>query len=131
MMGDASSLPIKSSIEIMDECKGHCSSVQKVTGTYSFQINGYSGLTNKVGDSTESPEFLICGHVWQLRIFPNGSLEAHKGFVSYYLASKSDKQARALYVLYLINQIPGLEDEKFASSGVRTFEPKGIQVRSE
>jgi len=122
--------------------------VQKLVGSYTFRIDRFSGLSSNVGASTESPEFDLCGHIWQLRIFPGGSLEAHKGHLSYYLASKSSRQARASYRLSVLNQIdevaPGLnttatttsntattatsKDESFSSSGVRVFEAKGLQV---
>lgn len=48
--------------------------VQKTVGSYKFRIEGYSGLSTRIGESVESPEFFICGHHWQLRIFPGGSL---------------------------------------------------------
>jgi hypothetical protein len=108
--------------------KGDVSKVHKSEGAYCFRIEGYSGLSQTVGDSVESPEFSLCGHTWQLRLFPGGSLDAHKGFISFYLASKSGSLARASYKLMVINQIATGEDEKFSSSGVRIFEPKGIQV---
>lgn len=110
------------------EVKSSVSKVQKSVGSYRFRIEGYSGLSTKVGDSIESPEFLLCGYQWQLRIFPGGSLDSHKGYISYYLASKSNKLARASYKLSVCNQIAGADDESFASSGVRVFEAKGVQV---
>lgn len=111
------------------EEKSCVSRVQKSSGTYRFRIEGFSGLSTRVGDSVESPEFTLCGFVWQLRIFPGGSLEAHKGFISYYLASKSNRMARASYKLSIINQVIGGQDEVFASSGIRVFEAKGVQAR--
>ena len=63
-----------------------------------------------------------------MRIFPGGSLDSHKGYVSYYLASKSTKAARASYKLVILNQQPGGTDETFVSSGVRLFEAKGVQI---
>jgi hypothetical protein len=54
---------------VMEE-KSSVSRVRKTSGIYSFRIEGYSGLSTKVGESTESPEFELCGHLWQLRIFP-------------------------------------------------------------
>ena len=90
----------------MEEIKSF-NRVQRSQGSYSFSIEGFSGLSNRVGDSTESPEFELCGHIWQLRIFPGGSLESHKGYLSFYLASKSTKLARAAYKLIIVNQIPG------------------------
>lgn len=81
-----------------------------------------------VGESTESPEFELCGHLWQLRIFPGGSLDSHKGYLSFYLASKSTRSARASYKLCVCSQVPGGSDEVFASSGVRYFEAKGVQI---
>lgn len=111
------------------EEKTSVSKVQKKVGYYCFRIDGYSGLSTRIGDSVESPEFNLCGHTWQLRIFPGGSLDVHKGFVSFYLASKCNKTARASYRLSIINQIPGGDDETFCSSGIRIFEAKGDQVR--
>lgn len=110
------------------EEKENVSKVQKTTGSYRFRVEGYSALSTKVGESIESPEFRICEYDWQLRIFPGGSLEAHKGYVSFYLASKSNKAARASYKLFVKSQMIGGADESFASSGVRHFEAKGIQV---
>jgi hypothetical protein len=52
---------------------------KKLHGSYTFRVEIYSGLSSRVGDSTESPEFELAGHVWQLRIFPGGSLESHRG----------------------------------------------------
>jgi hypothetical protein len=119
--------PISQSMAIVEE-KSSVSRVKKSAGIYSFRIEGYSGLSAKVGDSTESPEFELCQHMWQLRIFPGGSLEAHKNFVSYYLASKSSRSAKASYRLSVCSQVPGGVDESFASSGVRLFEAKGVQI---
>lgn len=90
------------------EEKGSTYRVKRSTGIYSFRIEGFSGLSTRAGDSTESPEFDLCGHTWQLRIFPGGSLSAYKGFLSYYLASKSTRPARASYKLILCRQLPGI-----------------------
>ncbi len=101
---------------------------RKLRGSYRFKLEGYSLLSTKIGESVESPEFSLCEHVWQLRIFPGGSLSPHAGFISFYLASKSTRLARASYKLFVKSQLPGALDEVFISSGVRTFEPKGIQI---
>ena len=102
--------------------------IKKSSGSYSFRVEGYSGLTSKVGDSAESPEFTLCDHLWQLRLFPGGSLEEHKNFVSYYIASKSQNSAKASYKLSICSQVYGGADESFTSSGVRLFEAKGSQI---
>ena len=74
-------------------------------------------------------KFELCGYLWQLRIFPGGSLEAHKKYLSFYLASKANKSARASYKLIAKNQAVGSgSDEVFVSSGVRLFEAKGVQI---
>jgi hypothetical protein len=112
------------------EAKGDISRVQKTQGSYQFRIEGYSGLPSKIGDCVESPEFVLCGHKWQFRIFPGGSLDAHRSYISFYLASKSNRVARASYKLIVLNQIMGLEDESFTCSGVRTFEARSAQVLS-
>jgi hypothetical protein len=103
------------------------SRVHRTSGTFTFRIEGYGGLSTRVGESAESPEFELCGHMWQLRIFPGGSLEVHRGHLSFYLASKSTKIARASYKLSVVNQAGG-SDETFTSSGVRVFEAKGVQI---
>lgn len=107
--------------------------VETTTGKFTFTVEGWSTLSDKVGDSTESPEFDLCGKKWQLRIFPGGSLENHCGYISYYLASKSTTLIRASYKLIVRNQNPASSfqppvDEMFASAGIRKFEAKGVQV---
>ena len=103
------------------------SKVKRQIGSFTFRVEGYGGLSTRVGESCESPEFDLCGHTWQLRIFPGGSLEVHRGFLSFYLASKSTRNSRASYRLTVVNQASGV-DESFASSGVRVFEAKGVQI---
>lgn len=112
----------------MDEEKSCAAKVEKTTGSFTFTLSGWSDVPNRIGESTESPEFEICGKQWQLRIFPGGSLELHSGYVSYYLASKSATVTRASYKLFIINQSDPEQDALFASSGIRKFEAKGIQV---
>jgi speckle-type POZ protein len=112
----------------MIEEKSCAARMEKVTGTFSFTVEGWSALPDKIGESTESPEFELCGRSWQLRIFPGGSLDAHVNYVSFYLASKSTTMTRASYKLLIKNQNNGSNDEVFASAGIRKFEAKGIQV---
>jgi hypothetical protein len=113
----------------MIEEKSCVSRVKKLQGAYRFRIEGFASVPNRNGESIESPEFTLCNHTWQLRIFPGGSLEQHKGYLSFYLASKSNRVARASYTLSIVNQILGGEDESFSSTAIRIFEPKGEQVR--
>lgn len=112
----------------MEEEKSAAAKIEKVAGSYSFAVEGWSGVSNEVGESTESPEFELCGKTWQLRIFPGGSLEAHRGHVSFYLASKSSTTTRASYKLIIKNQAHNGKDEEFASTGIRKFEAKGVQI---
>lgn len=112
----------------MIEEKSCAARMEKVTGTFSFTVEGWSALPDKIGESTESPEFELCGKNWQLRIFPGGSLDAHVNYVSFYLASKSTTLTRASYKLLIKNQSNGSNDEVFASAGIRKFEAKGVQV---
>ena len=55
-------------------------------------------------------------------------MEAHRSYLSFYLASKSTRSARASYKLSVCSQVAGGTDESFASSGVRLFEAKGVQI---
>jgi hypothetical protein len=73
-------------------------------------------------------QFTVCDKVWQLRIFPGGSLPPHAGFLSFYLASKAPTVTRAAYKLMILAQVLGEVDEVFVSSGVRKFEARGKQV---
>jgi len=102
-------------------------SLPRQTGTFTYRICGFPALKDGVGDTTESPEFELCRRKWQLRIFPGGSLVSHSGYVSYYLASKSNKLTRASYKLIIVNQ-RGESDEIFQSNGIRKFEAKGESV---
>ena len=108
------------------------SSVSKVTikssGSYTFRVEGYSGLISKVGESVESPEFILCDRLWQIRIFPGGSLEKHKNYVSYYIASKSPQSAKASYKLSICSQVYGGIDACFTSAGIRSFEARGPRI---
>ena len=110
------------------EEKGNVSRVKKSLGCYEFRIEDFTGLSTKVSNCVESPEFNLCGLTWQLRIFPGGSLENHKDYLSFYLASKSNRSARASYKLIVVNQMEGLPDEVVRSSGVKVFEAKSSQV---
>ena len=100
----------------------------KSSGSYTYRIEGYSGLTSKVGNSTESPEFILCDHVWQIRLFPGGSSEQHKDYISFYIASKSPESAKASYKLSVCSQVYGGFDESFVSAGIRFFGAKGTQI---
>ena len=44
------------------EEKSNISRVKKIHGTYQFRIEGYSGISTRVADCVESPEFSLCGH---------------------------------------------------------------------
>ena len=83
----------------------HTATVQRSSGSFSFKVKGFGALPDKVGDSTESPEFELCRRKWQMRIFPNGSLVSHVGYISFYLASKSSILTRASYKLVVVNQV--------------------------
>jgi hypothetical protein len=118
------------------------SKVAHQTGTFTFEVEGFLALPDEVGDTVESPEFELCGRTWQLRIFPGGSLQAHKGFVSFYLASKSLVVTRASYKLIIVRQPQNSDDEQhtqheelvrvrdeiFQSTGIRKFEARGVHV---
>lgn len=64
----------------------HCSVLFDVSIKYIpfvWFINAMIGLSSRVGESVESPEFFICGHQWQLRIFPGGSLVIFPKLISF------------------------------------------------
>ena len=87
------------------DCEHHLSRTINNRGIYTWTLNGYSTMSDRIGDIVESPEFEVCSKTWQLRIFPGGSLAAHAGYVSYYLASKSSTLTRASYKLMILSQI--------------------------
>ena len=105
---------------IVSLCVSLRSHVRPLTHTLgSHQIHHTSHTTHHTG-SSESPEFDLCGHVWQLRIFPGGSLEAHKGHLSFYLASKSSRQARASYKLSVLCQHSAISPSGSAAGDTRS-----------
>ena len=119
------------------------SSVNSLSGKFSFEVDGFLNLSDEVGETIESPEFELCTRLWQLRIFPGGSLQAHKGYLSFYLASKSIIVTRASYKLIVVRQerlstdsdedeplnvSTSRPDEVFASTGIRKFEARGVHV---
>lgn len=97
------------------------STVQTLEGIYTFTVNGWQGVDTTVGTSIESPVFKLCENNWQLRIFPGGSLQAHSGYVSFYLANKDKQKVRVSYSLHAFG-------ESFQSSAIRTFEGITEQV---
>ncbi len=97
-----------------------------ITGSFVFRIEGYGWLNSRIGDYTESPVFEVCEHLWLLRIYPGGSLEAHKEYLSYFLVNMSDRVTRACCKIYVVNQF-GENDEMFESVGIRVFEKSGLQ----
>ena len=114
----------------MEEINGSAWRVTSRKGCYYYSVEGYNALSTRVGDCIESPEFTLCGKLWQLRIFPGGSLLNHKGYLSFYLASKSDVRIRASYKLTVMSQVSGGDHQTFPSSCIRVFEPRGVQVRA-
>ena len=59
--------------------------VHEIKGMYTFQIDNYSGLSDRVGAFVESPNFFIGGHEWKIRIFPGGSVVPIKNKIFFFL----------------------------------------------
>lgn len=110
------------------EEKSSVARVNKKFGRFSYHIYDFSSLSTEVGYAVEGPDFELCGHMWQLRLFPGGSLIQHKGHVSLYLASKSNLDARASYRLAILSQLEGGENRSYSSNGWRLFKAKTDQV---
>lgn len=78
-------------------------------GSHTFEISGYSlkkGIG--VGEFIQSSTFTVGGYDWVIRVYPDGSCDAVKDYVSVYLEIMSrNTEARACCSLRLINQDTG------------------------
>ncbi|RLN05552.1 hypothetical protein C2845_PM13G06550 [Panicum miliaceum] len=81
--------------------------IEADTGTYTFEIDGYSLKVRSIGvsDFVRSGTFTVGGLDWAIRFYPNGIDEDSKQF---FIASlelmSSNAEARARYVLGLVGQ---------------------------
>ncbi|PAN34178.1 hypothetical protein PAHAL_6G074100 [Panicum hallii] len=87
------------------ESRNTASSITEAdSGTYTFEIDGYSLKIRSVGvgDFVRSGTFTVGGLDWAIRFYPNG---IHKGSKQFFIASlelmSSNAEARARYVLGL------------------------------
>ncbi len=99
------------------------SKVKAMTGSFAYRFERYGRFNTRIGDSTISPKFELYGHLWQFRIFPGGSFDSEKEYLSLYLESNSNRVAKASCELFVVNQMGG-NDEMF-SGGVRRFQANG------
>lgn len=93
------------------------------TGSFTWRIEGYSGLSAVVGECIESPPFALCGHVWQVTLYPGGASDDSQGHLSVYLANISAHSVRAKYTLRVCHL-----DVEYDSSEVRTFKATEVHT---
>lgn len=99
--------------------------IETLIESYTWTVNNWDNVDKTVGNKIKSPIFNICDNDWQLRVFPGGLLEIHRGYTSFYLANMDHKSVKAKYTLNMIN---GSLTETFSSSDVRFFKEHNIQT---
>jgi hypothetical protein len=67
--------------------------------THTVHVHGFPSLSSEQEEFVDSPEFMLVGNQWRLKIYPGGDYDAAEGMVSLYLANKSDKSIEVDYAL--------------------------------
>ena len=81
---------------------------RQATGHLKWEIDGWTGLCDKVGISTTSETMQCVGHSWHLMVYPGG-YEAPFEHVTVYLCYTGSSEAlRTGCSITIVNQLPGL-----------------------
>ena len=59
--------------------------------THTVHVHGFTSLPSVRGEAVDSPEFVLLGNQWLLRIYPGGDDDAEEGMVFIYLENRSNK----------------------------------------
>ncbi|KAL8042218.1 hypothetical protein ABFX02_09G035900 [Erythranthe guttata] len=104
-------------------------------GSHLFVVKNYSSIheENELDEKFESEEFVVGGHVWSIRFYPNRkTIDAHNSaFSSLYIFLKRSTadHVRYLFDMYILDQSGNGDDfgfskfEDFPSTGVACLEP--------
>lgn len=65
--------------------------------THTVHVHGFARLSSAQGAFMESPEFMLLGNQWCLRIYPGGIADADEGKTSLFLFKRSDKAIEVEY----------------------------------
>jgi hypothetical protein len=69
---------------------------------FEWRVNGYSLLPRTVGSVVTSAQFDLCGHKWQLLLYPGGNAVSCAGYVSLFLKICEPGPVLATCVLHMV-----------------------------
>jgi hypothetical protein len=91
---------------------------------HTVHCHGFGSLSTVRGEGVASPEFMLLGNVWRVRVFPGGSANAVEGRVTLYLYNMSNKAIEVDYG-FSVNDGIGKQVAYKRSANPRNFEPVG------
>jgi hypothetical protein len=94
--------------------------------THTMHCHGFGSLPSEQDEFVDSPEFMLLGNQWLLRVFPGGDddEDAEEGMVSLELWNKSDKSIK-IYYGFSVNNGNGKQVAYGRSDVPRTFSAMG------
>jgi len=92
--------------------------------THTIHWHGFASLSSEQDESVASPEFMLLGNPWCLRIFPGGDTAAAEGMTSLFLYNKSNKAIEIDYG-FSVNDENGKQVAYERSGGPHNFAPVG------
>jgi speckle-type POZ protein len=92
--------------------------------THTIHFHGLASLSAEEGEAVASPEFMLLGNQWLLRIYPGGQANAEEGMASFGLWNMSNK-AIDIYFGFSVNDGNGkqVSYEQFPAC---SFAPVGV-----
>ena len=86
------------------------------TGHLEWEIDGWTGLPDKLGEGTLSETMQCVGDSWSLQVCPGGRCDEHKKHVGIFLYYPGSSEAlRTDFSITIVNQLPGLQNKSFNS----------------
>ena len=92
--------------------------------THTVHYHGFSDLSTERGARFDSPEFMLLGNQWRLKIYPGGEAATAEGMTPLYLCNKSDKSIEIDFGVS-VNDENGKQVEYERSEGPEHFAPLG------
>jgi hypothetical protein len=96
--------------------------------THTVHWHAFESLSAERDEFVASPEFMLLGNQWRMRLYPGGSASAAEGMVSLGLWNKSDKAIEIDYG-FSVNDENGKQVIYEHSDGPVNFAPVGITPR--
>ncbi|KAL7455428.1 hypothetical protein ACHAWC_006978 [Mediolabrus comicus] len=90
--------------------------------TFYFNLRNFKDLPTTSNHFVATPEFSCIGHVWRLKIYPGGRDGAGEGYVSIYLAHRSEGSITSNYEVMILDKFGNIKRAKRFSN---SFEGNG------